>query len=168
MEDAITVIATTMALMLLMSYSVLMRGLKLQSYKDRLSMVRERWFDLALDDKSSLEFDSPEYRSLADFVEDMMDFAAALSVLTIFWMWVTKKLGIQRRGGIETTMEWENIRDPYTRNEARRILWLLDWSLTSYLRSLSLGYVLWTDLAQLLVEQPDHSIEIDIRRLIPV
>lgn len=130
-------------------------------------MVRERWFDLAIDEESSLKFDSPEYRSLVDLVEDLMDFADALSVFSLFWLWATKKLGKETKK-IDSTMEWENIHDPYTREKVRGVWWLLNWSISSYLRSLSVGYALWTDLARLLSEQPERSTDLEIQRLIPV
>lgn len=141
--------------MVLVAGVVLTKRMHLDLFKDRMFRLREEWFDLALDERSSLEFDSRLYRSVEGTLCSMLrtaDLYTALSVVSIM-----VRIRLERNRGQEATKpalqdELNQIEDAYTMRKALEIWRRLTFSLHNYLCARSMGYLIWAIL--MIIRQP--------------
>lgn len=135
------------AALILVTSVVLSRMMHTDLFKDRVFQIREAWFDLALDERSSLEFDSRLYRSLERVMCTMLRLAGFYSVFALIYIVVRSRLGHE---SATTTLQDElsQINDTYTMRESLEIWGRLTHSLHAYLCSRSLVYAIWTILVQ--------------------
>ena len=127
------------------------RRLGREIYKDRLFRLRERWFDLALDENSSLQFDSPMYIAMEGLLCGLLRSSKTLSVELIICF---KVFELFRRGArddarpkYDIESDINQIDDAYTRAKAISIWRWVPYSMHSYLCGTSALYFLW-DLAR--------------------
>lgn len=121
MEHAVVALTTTFGVAFLFVIYFLWRRLRLDIFRDHLFRLRERWFDLALDSDSTLQFDSPLYRSVEQSLCGMLQFAHRVS----FSFVVLMRIG-ERIQNIESdvepieriTRDVKQIPDEYTRTKA--------------------------------------------------
>ena len=124
MEHAVVAVTTTVGVALLFVIYFLRRRQRLDIFRDHLFRLRERWFDLALDSRSTIQFDSQLYRSVEHSLCGMLRFAHRVS----FSFAVLVRIG-ERIQNIETdvgsieqfTKKIEGIPDEYTRTRAVEI-----------------------------------------------
>ena len=135
------------AVLILVASVVLYRMMHMDLFKDRVFQIREAWFDLALDERSSLQFDSPLYRSLEGVMCTMLRLAGFYSVIALIYIVVRSRLGHE---SATTTVQDDlnQINDTYTMRKSLEIWGRLTHSMHAYLCSRSLGYVIWTILLQ--------------------
>ena len=81
MDHAIVALTTTAGIAFLFLIYFLWRRLRLDIFRDHLFHLRERWFDLALDSRSTIQFDSPLYRSVEQSLYGMLQFAPRLVLI---------------------------------------------------------------------------------------
>lgn len=124
MEHAVVAVTTTVGVALLFVIYFLRRRQRLDIFRDHLFRLRERWFDLALDSRSTIQFDSQLYRSVEHSLCGMLRFAHRVS----FSFVVLVRIG-ERIQNVEIDVEpIENITknvkqigDEYTRTRAAEI-----------------------------------------------
>ena len=124
MEHAVVALTTTVGVGCLFVIYFLWRRLRLDIFRDHLFRLREGWFDLALDPDSTLQFDSPLYRSVEQSLCGMLQFAHRVS----FSFVVLVRIG-ERIQNIKTDVEpieqiaknVKQIPDEYTRTTAVEI-----------------------------------------------
>lgn len=147
MDHAIVALTTTAGFALLFLIYFLWRRLRLDIFRDHLFHLRERWFDLALDPSSTIQFDSPLYRSVEQSLCGMLQFAHRVSFSFI----VLVRIG-ERIQNIETDVEpieritgsIKKIPDEYTRNKAVDIWDGIPVAILNYMMSTSLVFLFWT------------------------
>ena len=146
-EQATIALTTSIGMGLLLLLYFLYRRLFLDCFRDRLFHLRERWFNLALEPDSSLEFDSSVYRSVEHSLCAMLRFAHRVSFLFI----VVEKTG-ERIRNVEMdvkpieqiTRSVNGISDEYTRTEALAIWNGISSSILRHLLFTSFLFSLWT------------------------
>lgn len=124
MDHAIVAMTTTVGFAFLFLIYFLWHRLRLDIFRDHLFHLRERWFDLALDPGSTIQFDSPLYRSVEQSLCGMLQFAHRVS----FSFVVLVRIG-ERIQNIEADVEpieritegIGKVPDEYTRNKAVEI-----------------------------------------------
>lgn len=127
------------------------RRLGREIYKDRLFRLRERWFDLALDDNSSLQFENQIYTTMEGLLCGLLRSSKTLSVelvvcLTVVELFRDRTLD-NARTKYDIESELNQIEDSYTRAKALSIWRWVPYSMHSYLCGTSSLYFLW-DLAR--------------------
>ena len=145
-EQAAITLLTSIGIGLLLLLYFLYRRLFLDSFRDRLFHLRERWFNLALDPKSTLQFDSSVYRSVEHSLCGMLRFAHRISFMFI----VVERIGERIRnikmdvGPVEyISRSVKNISDEYTRKEALAIWNGIPSEILRYLLLTSFLFSLW-------------------------
>ena len=136
------------AALILVASVVLSRMMHTDLFKDRVFQIREAWFDLALDERSSLEFNSPLYRTLEGVMCTMLRLAGFYSVFALIYIVVRSRLGHESTTTTTLQDELNQINDTYTMRESLEIWGRLTHSLHAYLCSRSLVYAIWTILLQ--------------------
>ena len=147
MEQWTTAAVTAIGIGLLFLLYSLYRRLFLDLFRGRLFLLRERWFDLALDPKSTLRFDSDLYRSVEQSLCGILRFAHRIS----FVFFVIQRVS-ERVQNIEmdvTPVERINrsvdsIDDDYTRNRAFQIWNDIPATMLVYMACTSILFGLWT------------------------
>ena len=134
------------AVLILVASLVLSRMMHTDLFKDRVFQIREAWFDLALDKRSSLEFESPLYRSLEGVMCTMLRLAGFYSVFALIYIVILSRLGHKPATTIQDDLN--QINDAYTMRESQEIWRRLTHSLHAYLCSRSLVYTIWTIMLQ--------------------
>ena len=127
------------------------RRLGREIYKDRIFRLRERWFDLALDEKSTLQFDSRLYFVMEGLLCGLLRSSKTLSIELVLCL---KAFELFRRDGkrndepkYDIESEINQLDDPYTRSMALSIWRWVPYSIHSYLCGTSSLYLLW-DIAR--------------------
>ena len=147
MEHTAVAVTTTIAVAVLFLTYFLWRRLRLDIFRDHLFHLRERWFDLALDPGSTIQFDSPLYRSVEQFLCGMLQFAHRVS----FSFVVLVRIG-ERIQNIETDVEpieritegIGKVPDEYTRNKAVEIWDGIPMAILGHMMSTSFVFLFWT------------------------
>ena len=145
MEGTVMSLIVIVVVMLLFVWMVLDKRMHLDIYKDRLFQIREQWFDLALDENSSLKFDSPTYRRVEWLLCRMLASAALFTVFTIVYLNIRGIVVRDRDSGpgAESTLDNLNqIEDFYTRTKAVAIYRRIPFSMHHYLCGRSRIYLL--------------------------
>lgn len=162
MEDTVMSLVTIVAVMLMLVYMVLAKRVHLDVYKDRLFQIREQWFDLALDDNSSLRFDSPIYRHVEWLLCRLLASAALFTVFTIVYLKIRNL--VVRDSDNDLTAEGtlqdrvNQIEDSYTRNRAVAIYRRITFSMYHYLCARSLIYLLAVNVMTMFQPEPKESV----------
>lgn len=149
MEHAVVALTTTVGVTFLFVIYFLWRRLRLDIFRDHLFRLRERWFDLALDPDSTLQFDNPLYRSVEQSLCGMLQFAHRVS----FSFVVLVRIG-ERIQNIETDVEpieriaknVKRIPDEYTRTRAVEIWTGIPVAILKHMMFTSLVFLLLTSI----------------------
>ena len=147
MEQLTTAAVTAIGIGLLFLLHSLYRRLFLDLFRGRLFLLRERWFDLALDPKSTLRFDSDLYRSVEQSLCGILRFAHRIS----FMFFVIQRVS-ERVQNIEMDVapverinkSVDSIDDDYTRNMAFQIWKDIPATMLVYMACTSILFGLWT------------------------
>ena len=133
--------------LLVVAGSVLARRMHMDLFRDRVFQIREAWFDLALDEQSSLEFNSELYRSMEGVLCTVLRTAGFCSVASVVYFVIRKHLGHKTEG---TTLESDidQIEDTYTMRKGIEINRRLVYALHNYLCARSIIYLVWNILLQ--------------------
>ncbi len=163
MEHAVVALTTTVGVTFLFVIYFLWRRLRLDIFRDHLFRLRERWFDLALDPDSTLQFDNPLYRSVEQSLCGMLQFAHRVS----FSFVVLVRIG-ERIQNIETDVEpieriaknVKRIPDEYTRTRAVEIWTGIPVAILKHMMFTSLVFLLLTSIQFVLLllrERPTRA-----------
>ena len=162
MENTVMSLVTIVAVMLIFVYMVLAKRMHLDMYKDRLFQIREQWFDLALDEDSSLKFDSPIYRHVEWLLCRLLASAALFTVFTIVYLKIRNHVVRDQDSdsNAEDTLQdrLNQIEDSYTRNKAVAIYRRTTFSMYHYLCARSLIYLLAVNVMTMFQPQPEESV----------
>ena len=146
-EQAATGVVTSIGMGVMVLLYSLYRRLFLDRFRDRLFRLREQWFNLALDPKSSLQFDSSLYGSVEQSLCGMLRFAHRISFLFVVIERISEclqNITVDVGPIEEITKRVKNIPDEYTRKRARRIWDDIPGAILTYLMLTSLLFALWT------------------------
>jgi hypothetical protein len=132
---------------LLLLLYFLYRRLFLDSFRDRLFHLREKWFNLALDPQSTLVFDSALYRSVEQWLCGILRFAHRISFFFIIVERISEH--VQNVNVDVSPVEYiartvNNIPDEYTRKAALAIWKEIPWLILRYLLLTSFLFFFWT------------------------
>ena len=163
MEHAVVALTTTVGVAFLFVIYFLWRRLRLDIFRDHLFRLRERWFDLALDPDSTLQFDNPLYRSVEQSLCGMLQFAHRVSFAFV----VLVRIG-ERIQNIETDVEpieriaknVKRIPDEYTRTRAVEIWTGIPVAILKHMMFTSLVFLLLTSIQFVLLllrERPTRA-----------
>ena len=146
-EQATTALVTSISIGFLLLLYYLYRRVFLDRFRDRLFHLREKWFNLALDPDSSLQFESSVYRSVEISLCGMLRFAHRVSFLFI----VVEKIGERIRNIkmdgkplARIAKDVNSIPDEYTRERALAIWQSIPAAIMRYLLFTSFLFSLWT------------------------
>jgi hypothetical protein len=149
MEESIaSLIAATTAILIILT-GLLQRRLSLDIYKDRLFRIREEWFDLALDDRSTLRFDDDVYRHVERSLCGLLSFAEMLSVFVVVRLAILSRLSAESpksEPADPTTSLINHIEDPDTRAKALAIWRRVSFSIHNYLCARSFFYLMFSTI----------------------
>ena len=122
---------------------ILSRRLYLEIYRDRLFNTRAQWFDLALDESSTLSFDSALYGKVEGLLCKMLRFAHRISFeFALLQRLQGSKPDTSTGDRMDSLID--ALPDDYTRDKARNIWKSNLRSLHRYFASGSTIYMLWT------------------------
>ena len=162
MEDAVMSLVTIVAVMLMLVYLVVAKRMHLDTYKDRLFQIREQWFDLALDEDSSLRFDSPIYRRVEWILCRLLASAPLFTVFTIVYLKIRNLVvgDPDSESTAEGTLQdrVNQIEDSYTRNKAVAIYRRITFAMYHYLCARSLIYLLAVNVMTMFQQEPEESV----------
>ena len=118
-------------------------------FRDRVFQIREAWFDLAVDERSSLEFDSDLYRSMERVLCYVLRTAGFFSVASVAYFIIRKHFG-NKAEAAETTIESaiNRIDDTYTMQKCIEVKRRLSYATHNYLCARSIVYLLLSILLQ--------------------
>ena len=147
MDHAIVAMTTIVGVGVLLLIYFLWRRLRLEIFRDHLFHLRERWFDLALDSNSTIQFESPLYRSVEQSLCGMLQFAHRVSFSFVMLVQIGERIQ-----NIETDVEpieritegIKKVPDEYTRNKAVEIRDGISVAIFNYMMSTSLVFLFWT------------------------
>ena len=122
---------------------ILSRRLYLEIYRDRLFNTRGQWFDLTLDESSTLSFDSALYGEVEELLCKMLRFAHRI---TFGFALLQRLQGCKPDTSTRDRMDSliDALPDDYTRDKARSVWNSNLRSLHKYFASASMIYMLWT------------------------
>ena len=127
-------------LIVFMVYRYLQRQAALETYRDRIQMVREGLFDLALDERASLDFAQPVYREFESTLFYLLETAERLSMVYLAVILLRKDL----KGSPFHESLLKQIPDAYTRDRAVELWRRINLYLHNYYCSMSIVYLFWT------------------------
>ena len=143
-------------LIVLMVYRYFRRQAALETYRDRIQMVREGLFDLALDERASLDFTQPVYREFESTLFSLLETSERLSMVYLVVILIRKDL--KGRPFHESLLK--KIPDAYTRDRAVELWRRINFYLHNYFCSISIVYLFWTSgRARSQPAQPDPVTE---------
>ena len=123
----------------LMIYRYFRKQAALDTYRDQIHMVREGWFDLALDSSSTLEFEQPVYREFESTLFDLLETSEHMSMVHLIVILLQK--ASKRRSLYESVRD--QISDTYTCDQAAALWRRLCFYLHYYYCSSSIVYAGW-------------------------
>ena len=138
----------------------LTRRTYLDKFREDLFASRDRLFDLSLDPKSTLEFDSTAYRSTEEHLCRLLRFAHFVSFAAYVLMKIVEKVSKDSDSandvnGVEQALS--TIDDEYTHSAVGSIWLDVQYSMFYYLKASSLTFLLWAGsmhLVRLLRSRP--------------
>lgn len=132
------------SILLVLIGSVLTRRMHMELFRDRVFQIREAWFDLALDEQSSLEFDSDLYRSMERVLCYVLRTAGFYSIASVIYFIIRKNATAEMT--IDSAIN--RIDDTYTMRKCIEVKRRLGYATHNYMCARSIVYRLWSILLQ--------------------